>query len=83
MVSFGPLVSVFLLFVFFISPNHLTGINEILKLRRGLWEAMTRHTDPNNVKHIVWAIGDVFFLLIVFFVYTNHLTHFYRYYRYY
>ena len=55
MTLFGPLVSVFLLFVFFISPNDLTGINENLKLRRGLQEAMTRHTDPNNVKYIVWA----------------------------
>ena len=51
-----------LLLMLFISTNHLTSINDIL---RGLQEAMTRWMGPNDVFHVVWAISKCFFLLLL------------------
>ena len=57
------------------------GIVNIINLWRGYGEVTTRKTGPNDTSRVVWAISKCFhFILIVFYIYTNHVTHFYRYY---
>ena len=71
----------YILFVFFITTDHLTGI---LKLRVYIREATTKRiylreatmkrTGPNDAFRVVWAISKCFFLYIAFFISINNLT---------
>ena len=56
--------------MFIISTNHLTGIDDILKLPMHLRGATTRRTGPNDAKRVVWAISEFFIIIIrVFYIY--------------
>ena len=59
-----------MLFAFFITTNHVTGI---LKLRMYLREATMKRTGPNDAKHVVWAISEFFLYYSCFFITTNHV----------
>ena len=71
----------YILFVFSITTDHLTGI---LKLRVYIREATTKRiylreatmkrTGPNDAFRVVWAISKCFFLYIAFFISINNLT---------
>ena len=63
-----------LLFVFIISTNHLTGINDILKL----WVYLREATTKRNA--LFGPLVSLLLLLFMFIISTNHLSHFYRYY---
>ena len=34
----------------------------------------TKRTGPNDAKRVVWAIGEFFLMLFMFFITTNHVT---------
>jgi hypothetical protein len=40
---------------------------DVLEPRRGSMEAATMTTGPNDAKCVVWALGESFFLIFVFF----------------
>ena len=54
--SLGVFLFLFIYYTcFFISTNHLTGINDILKLWMYLQEPTMKGMGPNDVKHVVWC----------------------------
>ena len=42
---------------------------DALKVWRGQWGATTMTTGPNNVRRVVWALGEFFKILFVFGIY--------------
>ena len=34
-----------------------------MKVQKGVWKATMRITGPNNVRHVIWALGECFFIL--------------------
>ena len=44
-----------------------------LKVQKGVWKATMRITGPNNVRHIIWALGECFFIL-----FPSYFNGFYR-----
>ena len=56
-----------ILFVFFITTNHVTGILKLQMYLRGAMMKRTKKTGPNDAKRVVWAISDFFKILFVFF----------------
>ena len=63
-----------MLFIFFITTNHVIGILKLQMYLRGATTKRTKRTGPNDVFRVVWAISKFFFILFVFFINTNHLT---------
>ena len=60
-----------MIIVFIISTNHLTGIDDILKLRMHLRGDTTRRTGPNDAKRVVWAISEFFLCFIYIYLLTD------------
>ena len=38
------------------------GATEVLNVQRAFWKATVTVTGPNDARHVVWALGDFFFL---------------------
>ena len=36
-----------------------------------MWSVVTMRTGPNNARHVVWAIGEFFYFISSYFLYTN------------
>jgi hypothetical protein len=66
--SFGPQVRFFFLLFLYI----LTNVLGVLKVRKGLKWAATAKKGPNDVSHVVWALGE-FFFFSSFSYHTNYL----------
>ena len=72
----------YILFVFFITTDHLTGIlklwmyiREATTKRIYLREATMKRTGPNDTFRVIWAISKCFFFYIfAFFISINNLT---------
>jgi hypothetical protein len=53
------------------------GAFDVLKTQSRLWKATTTITGPNDARRVVWALGEFFFISVVFFYLFNDV---YRYY---
>ena len=52
-----------------------------IDIRRGQWKGTTRQTGPNDLRRVVWAVGEFFFNHLSFFSFLNYIYRFYMYYR--
>ena len=48
---------------------YILGAFDVLKTQSRLWKATTTITGPNGVRRVVWALGEFFFISVVFFIY--------------
>ena len=78
--ALGECFSFFILHFFYISfiviyryYNARNLQKSSLKVRKGVWKATTRITGPNNVSHVIWTLGECFFIL-----FPSYFNGFYR-----
>ena len=70
--SFGPFVSIFYYYLgIFPLLDHVYSTKCIIKIRSDYLGTTTRETGPNDTRHVVWAIREVFIIFFLYLILTN------------
>ena len=52
-----------LFFFFFTKLCYFAGPRDAIDIFKDQWETTSRETGPNDLRRVVWAVGDFFFII--------------------